>query len=62
AFGQPFDEIVVESSLTVKRKSGTRQSRNKDVATGVSASISGVKKERRSLNFDNRYNNPLPPL
>lgn len=28
AFGQPFDEIVVESSLTVKRKSGERQSKS----------------------------------
>ncbi|ENN77637.1 hypothetical protein D910_07615 [Dendroctonus ponderosae] len=30
AFGQPFDEVVVESTLNVKRKvnSGSRQSRN----------------------------------
>lgn len=30
AFGQPFDEVVVESTLNVKRKvnSGARQSRN----------------------------------
>lgn len=28
AFGQPFDEIVVESSLTVKRKNGARQAKS----------------------------------
>ncbi|GJQ70018.1 hypothetical protein Trydic_g13373 [Trypoxylus dichotomus] len=34
-FGQPFDEIIVESSLTVRRKNPSRQERNnKGVAAG----------------------------
>lgn len=48
AFGQPFDEIVVESSLTVKRKSGTRQSKNKELTSaGVNLSNLSVKREKR---------------
>ncbi|KRT79561.1 hypothetical protein AMK59_6834 [Oryctes borbonicus] len=39
-FGQPFDEIIVESSLTVKRKNPSRQERNhnfnKEIAVGES--------------------------
>lgn len=34
AFGQPFDEIVVESTLNVKRKAGgARQSRTDQAAS-----------------------------
>lgn len=33
AFGQPFDEIVVESSLTVKRKNGARQAKSSSTNT-----------------------------
>ncbi|CAG9857565.1 unnamed protein product [Phyllotreta striolata] len=33
AFGQPFDEIVVDTSLIVKKKNPNRQSRNKSNAT-----------------------------
>lgn len=30
AFGQPFDEIVVDTSLTVKKKNPNRQSRTQN--------------------------------
>lgn len=40
AFGQPFDEIVVESSLTVKRKSkianDQRNGKKQDVSSNKS--------------------------
>lgn len=47
AFGPAFDEIVVESSLTVKRKPDNRQARNKNVNEGVAAVVSATKNDKQ---------------
>ncbi|KAK9680088.1 hypothetical protein QE152_g39369 [Popillia japonica] len=46
-FGQPFDEIIVESSLTVHRKN-PRQERNND----LSKTVNGSNRNKRDVDVN----------